>query len=130
VDAGNQRPLLDKLGVKPGQRVSVTRLEAPGFIASMRQLGVDVSTRLRRDTDQIFVAADGIADLEHLRDLRDHIKPNGSIWVIRTKGRGATLKETDIIDAALRARLVDNKIVSFSETEGAMRLVIRLVDRD
>lgn len=129
VDVASRRPLLEKLGVKPGQRVSVIRLGALGFIESLRDRGADVSSRLRRDSDQIFFAVNNLADLERLRVLRDYIKPNGSIWVIRTKGGGAALKETDVIDAGLRARMVDNKIVAFSETQGAMRLVIRLVDR-
>jgi hypothetical protein len=129
VDVASRRPLLEKLGVKPGQRVSVIRLGALGFIESLRDRGADVSSRLRRDSDQIFFAVNNLADLERLRVLRDYIKPNGSIWVIRTKGGGAALKETDVIDAGLRARMVDNKIVAFSETQGAMRLVTRLVDR-
>jgi hypothetical protein len=34
-----------------------------------------------------------------------------------------------VIEAALAAGLVDNKVVSFSDTQTALRLVIRLRDR-
>jgi hypothetical protein len=49
--------------------------------------------------------------------------------VIRPKGGRSALRDTDVIDAGLAAGLVDNKIASFSETHGAMRLVYRLRDR-
>jgi hypothetical protein len=39
------------------------------------------------------------------------------------------LRDTDVIDAGLAAGLVDNKIASFSDTHGAMRLVFRVRDR-
>lgn len=123
------RPLLDKLGVKPGHRVSVLRLRDPGFVESVAARGADVSARMRRDSDLVFVAAEGPADLARLAVLRRHIKDSGAIWVVRRKGKEAVLRETDVINAALAAGLVDNKIASFSDTQGAMRLVIRLVDR-
>jgi hypothetical protein len=69
------------------------------------------------------------ADLQRLNDLKGYIEPNGAIWVIRPKGGRSALSDTDVIDAGLAAGLVDNKIVSFSETHGAMRLVFRLRDR-
>ena len=49
--------------------------------------------------------------------------------MIRTKGAGSAIRDTDVIAAGLAAGLVDNKIASFSETQGAMRLVFRLRDR-
>ena len=49
--------------------------------------------------------------------------------MIRPKGGRSALRDTDVIAAGLAAGLVDNKIASFSETHGAMRLVFRLRDR-
>ena len=48
---------------------------------------------------------------------------------MRLKGGRGTLRDTDLIDAGLKAGLVDNKIASFSDTHGAMRFVFRLRDR-
>jgi hypothetical protein len=79
--------------------------------------------------DLVFFGADGPADLKRLKDLKSWIEPNGAIWVIRPKGGRSILRDTDVIDAGLAAGLVDNKIASFSETQGAMRLVFRLRDR-
>jgi hypothetical protein len=124
-----ERPRLVKLGVKPGQRISVLGIDEPGFADELASAGADVSTRVRRDSDMIFLAANDPADLERVGDLRPYIRPNGAIWVVRRKGKGAALKDVDVIEAGRAARMVDNKIVSFNDASGAMRLVIRLVDR-
>lgn len=123
------RPLIDKLGVKPGHRVAVLGVDDPDFMAALRARAPDVGTRRRKDCDLVFVAAATQADLERLRDLRRDIRPDGAIWVVRRKGKEATLSDVQVIEAGLAAKMVDNKIASFSDTHGAMRLVIRLVDR-
>ncbi len=79
--------------------------------------------------DLVFIGAERPADLERIAQLKASIKPDGAIWVVRPKGGRSSLRETDVIDAALAAGLVDNKIASFSATQGAMRLVYRLRDR-
>lgn len=120
---------MDKLGVKPGHRVTVLGVDDPTFMTALRTRAKDVSTRRRKGSDLVFLAAETHEDLERLGDLRGDIKPDGAIWVVRRKGKQATLNEVQVIEAGLAARMVDNKIASFSDTHGAMRLVIRLVDR-
>jgi hypothetical protein len=44
--------------------------------------------------------------------------------VVSRKGREATLRDVDVIEATRSAGLVDNKVVSFSPTHTALRLVI------
>jgi hypothetical protein len=75
------------------------------------------------------VGAETSADLKKLEDLKTWIEPNGAIWVVRPKGGRSALRDVDVIEAARTAGLVDNKIASFSDTHGAMRLVFRLRDR-
>jgi hypothetical protein len=123
------KPLMDKLGVKPDMRVAVLGVDDPSFEAALRARVSDVGRRRRKKCDLVFLAAETNGDLERLRDLRGDIKPDGAIWVVRRKGKQATLTDVQVIEAGLAARMVDNKIASFSETHGAMRLVIRLVDR-
>lgn len=67
--------------------------------------------------------------MKKLKALKSWIEPNGAIWVVRPKGARSAIRDTDVIDAGLAAGLVDNKIASFSESQGAMRLVFRLRDR-
>jgi len=124
------KPLLDKLGVKPGSRVAVVGLDDPSFMKLLRARTRDVVVgKPRAVCDIVFLGANVRRDLERLRDAKRWIEPNGAIWVIRPKGGRSELKDTDLIDAGLAAGLVDNKIASFSETHGAMRFVFRLRDR-
>lgn len=124
------RPLLDKLGIKPMAQVAVPDRFDPGFMKLLRERTGDISTRRpRHKCDIVLVRASDATSLGRLRELKEWIKPDGAIWVIRTKGAAATLRDVDLIEAGLAAGLVDNKIASFSETEGAMRFVFRLRDR-
>jgi len=123
-------PLLDKLGIRPGMRVAVVDLDDP----EIRRLIAERTTDLTEDwpepdTDIILVGADSFEDLSRLGDLAACIRPNGAIWVVSRKGKTATLRDVDVIEAAKAARLVDNKVASFSPTHTALRLVIPVAHR-
>jgi hypothetical protein len=129
-EAVSTRPLLDKLGVKPGLRVAVVRLDEPAFLKLLRERTSDVvSGKPRGRCDIVFLGATAKSDLVRIKEAKGWIEPNGAIWVIRPKGARAAIKDTDLIEAGLAAGLVDNKIASFSDTQGAMRFVFRLRDR-
>jgi hypothetical protein len=129
-DTPSTRSLLDKLGVKAGHRVAVIGLSDPGFMRLLHERTTDIAIgKPREKSDLIFMAATKPEDLQRLRELKNWIEPNGAIWVVRLKGGRGVLRDTDLIDAGLAAGLVDNKIASFSETQGAMRFVYRLRDR-
>jgi hypothetical protein len=118
-------PLLDKLGVKPGSRVAIVGVEDDDFRAQVATRTADVTDGPPKpDTDLVFLAADSIEELMRIGELRASIRPNGAIWVVSRKGKAATIRDVDVIDAAKAARLVDNKVASFSATHTALRLVI------
>jgi hypothetical protein len=128
--AETTRPLLDKLGVKPGARVALVDIDDASFVRLLRERTADiVQGRPKSPCDLVFMTANTRRDLDRLTQVKAWIEPNGAIWVIRLKGGRGELKDTDLIDAGLAAGLVDNKIASFSETQGAMRFVFRLKDR-
>jgi hypothetical protein len=128
--AETTRPLLDKLGVRPGARVALLDMDDAWFVKLLRQRTGDIVVgKPEAPCDLVFMAAAGKRDLERLRQVKSWIEPNGAVWVVRLKGAGSPLKDTDLIDAGLAAGLVDNKIAAFSETQGAMRFVFRLRDR-
>jgi len=128
--AETTKPLLDKLGVKPGSSVAVVDVDDPPFLKLLRERTRDIATgKPRSPCDIVFFGVSQKKDLDRLRELKGWIEPNGAIWAIRRKGPGAPLRDTDLIDAGLAAGLVDNKIASFSDTHGAMRFVFRLRDR-
>ncbi|HEY3084809.1 MAG TPA: hypothetical protein VGK28_05055 [Candidatus Dormibacteraeota bacterium] len=128
--AETTRPLLDKLGVKPGAKVALVDVDDAWFVKLLRERTTDiVQGRPRTPCDLVFLSAGKRSDLARLKQMKTWIEPNGAIWVIRLKGGRGELKDTDLINAGLAAGLVDNKIASFSESQGAMRFVFRLRDR-
>jgi hypothetical protein len=125
----SDKPLLDKLGVKPGARVSLIDVDDPGFLAELRTRTGDVHVgRPRKDSDLVFVFVADRSELGRVGPLKKYLRPNGAIWVLRPKGT-PDIKEVDVIDLGKRSGLVDNKIASFSDTVSAMRLVIPLTLR-
>jgi hypothetical protein len=126
----SDRPLLDKLGVKPASKVAVVDLDDPAFVRLLRARTKDITMgRPQGPCDLVFLGATTRKDLERIKSVKSWIEPNGAIWVVRPKGGRSELRDTDVIDAGLASGLVDNKIASFSETHGAMRLVYRIKDR-
>ena len=129
-DTPPTRPLLDKLGVKPGAKVAIVDVDDASFLHQLRSRTTDiVRGRPHTPCDLVFMGATNATDLVRLGDMKTWIEPNGAIWIVRPKGGRAPISDTDVISAGLAAGLVDNKIASFSDTHGAMRFVFRLRDR-
>ena len=119
------RSLMDKLGVKPFHRISVLGIDDDRFWTQLTARAEDVlKGRLRQDSDLIFFAADSLSELRQLARLKTYLVSNGAIWVVSLKGKAAKIKDVDVIAAAKAAGMVDNKVVSFSETHTSLRLVI------
>jgi Protein of unknown function (DUF3052) len=128
--AETTKPLLDRLGVKPGMKVALVGIDDPWFVKLLRGRTSSIARgKPRSACDIVFIAADDQHDLERLREVKGWIEPNGAIWVIRPKGGRGSIGEMDVMGAGLAAGLVDNKIASFSDTHSAMRFVFRLRDR-
>jgi len=127
-DDGSGRPLLDKLGVKPGMRVALVGLDDDNFRARLVERGATVAEP-SPGLDLLFYRVERPADLVRIGELRPLIRDAGAIWVLRTKGAGLTVREVDVIEAGRAFDLVDNKIASFSATLAAMRLVVPLNQR-
>ena len=123
-------PLLDKLGVRPGMRVALVDIDDNEIRPLLADRTSDITEgRPQPDTDIVFLGADSTAALAALESLAGRIRPNGAIWVVSRKGAAATLRDVEVIDAARAAGLVDNKVVSFSPTHTALRLVIPVARR-
>jgi hypothetical protein len=130
-DLLSNRPLLDKLGVKPGMKIALAGVDDPWFVRELHTRTQDVGAgKPSAPCDLVFLRVESRTGLvAKIRNVKSWIEPSGAIWMVRQKGAGAPVKDTDLIEAGLAAGLVDNKIASFSDTEGAMRLVFRLKDR-
>lgn len=119
---------VEKLGVKPGARVSVIGLNDPAFIRELQTAGADVSLRARQRSDQIYVGIESAGDLARFAALLPSLAPDGAIWGIRRKGL-ADASEAATMAAAKAAGLVDVKVARFSETHTAEKFVRPLATR-
>ncbi|HEY7466647.1 MAG TPA: DUF3052 family protein [Dehalococcoidia bacterium] len=126
----NPRGLLDKLGVKPGMKVAVLGVEDDDFLAQLRdRVGEPARGEAVSEADFVFYEADRVEDLARLPVLREAIKPAGGVWVVSPKGKMAQIRDVDVMAAAREAGLVDNKVVGFSTTHTALKLVIPKANR-
>lgn len=117
-----------KLGLGPGRRVCIIGVTDAALAAEVLAAGGEtVAARARADVVLYGVSAP--RDLERLSALRSSIEPDGAIWVVRIKGKGAAVKEAEVMSAARAAGLVDVKVVAFSETHSADKLVIPVAER-
>jgi hypothetical protein len=119
-----KKPRLQKLGAKPGWRVSAIAVDDQEFLAELEGAVAFLSIgRVAKDSDAIFYAVTKESQLPRLEKLKQSIKPNGAIWVIRPKGR-PEISESSVMAAGKLAGLVDVKVVSFSATQTAEKFVI------
>lgn len=119
----NPKGLLEKLGIKPGQRIVVLHMQDDGFASQLREAGASVFTRAAKNADALFLGAESIAGLVGMRLLVEQIKRDGAIWTVTPKGKGG-IKDIDTMGIAKAAGLVALKVVSFSETHSANKFVI------
>jgi hypothetical protein len=120
---------LDKLGVKPGQRLALVAFDDDAFADELRARTDDVTIgKPRKDCDAIFFGAKAKKDLARLASFEASLKRNGALWVIRPKGV-KEITERDVYEAGKAAGYVDVKVVSFSETHTAEKFVIPVARR-
>jgi hypothetical protein len=121
---------LEKLGVKEGMKVSIVGEVEAAFLDELRARTDQVSQgRPRAASDLIFFAAEAPGDLDRLATLKKSLQPAGAIWVLRAKGPAAKVSESAVMAAGKKAGLVDTKVVAFSASHTAERLVIPVAKR-
>ena len=114
---------LDKLGVKAGQTVVVEGVDDAEFLEELATRVEPVEAY--EDVDLLFLGVEDLADFDQLEDLVGGLGPKGAIWIVAEKGKGAPLKDTEILAAARGQGLVDTKVCAFSKTHTALRFVKR-----
>jgi hypothetical protein len=125
----SHRLLIDKLGVKPGQRVAVLGVESAEFLRDLASRVPEYSPGKRiANADLVFFSAEAMRDLSRLKSLGKSIQKSGAIWVVYPKGQ-THIREVDVIAAGKSAGLVDNKVCKFSNTHTALRFVIPMARR-
>jgi hypothetical protein len=114
---------LDKLGVKPGMTVAVDGVEDEAFIAEL-ETRVELG-EAEEGIDLLFLAAEDLADFDRLEDWQGALAAKGAVWVVAQKGKGAPLKDVEILEAVRGLGFVDTKVCAFSQSHSALRFVKR-----
>ena len=129
------RPLIKKLGIKPGQRLAL--LHAPEhYLDLLGELPDDVTFDYdisRSDYDFIHAFYVQRVDYEsEIQALKAAIQPHGMIWISWYKKAAkmpTDISEDVVRDLALAAGLVDVKVAAIDAQWSGLKLVYRLKDR-
>jgi len=120
---------LEKLGVKPGEKVSLRGGFEEEFL---QELGERTKAARRgkvaADSEWIFLAADSQKDLAQVSKLAKSLKGAASLWIVYPKGR-KDITENDVLAAGRKAGLKDVKVVGFSATHTGLKFVIPVARR-
>ncbi|MBV9270657.1 MAG: DUF3052 family protein [Candidatus Eremiobacteraeota bacterium] len=121
----SHRSFIDKLGVTAGQKIALVNVRDDPFVMVITQAtGAKPATALRGTYDRIFLQIDHERDLDRIAKARDHLRPEGALWIFHPKGKNATVKDARVREVYLANGLVDNKVSAYTETHTATRCVI------
>ncbi len=120
----NPKRLIDKLGVKPGDRVAVINVMDEPFRQQLSELTTEISEgAVGTSVQWIFLGVEAVPDLEQFHALKERLEKTGAIWVVHPKGK-PHIKDIDVLSAGRAAGLVDTKVAGFSATHSALKFVI------
>jgi hypothetical protein len=121
----SHRTAVQKLGVKPDQRVEVAG---------------DVGPRLRRDVketlgrglvksgelDGAIVSVDSLEDAERVLDeYRPRLRDTGYLWLVtRKRGHESYINQMLLVPGAKQRGLIDNKTCSIDDERSGIRFVV------
>jgi hypothetical protein len=118
------RSLADKLGVKSGMSVAVLGMEDEAILADLASRGAAlVADEVPANCPLVLWRVTKPAALSKLSSIGKRIARDGAIWVIHPRG-DASVADTVIFAAGKDAGLTATKVVRFSETDTAEKLVI------
>jgi hypothetical protein len=128
------KPLVDKLGIRPGYRISIAN--APGhYLRLLGKLPEGVVLLAGRasglDILHLFVVDRGQLT-EAFPHAKQRIKPAGMLWVSwpkQTSGLKSDLNENVVREIGLAHGLVDVKVAAIDQDWSALKFVYRTKDR-
>lgn len=130
----SHKPLIEKLGIKPGMRVII--MHAPkGYSELLPELDEQssMSTRLVGQFTFIQYFATSEEQLSAVvSNLAKHLEPGGMLWISwakRTSPLFSGLDENMVRRLGLEAGLVDVKVAAVTDDWSGLKFVYRLADR-
>ena len=130
----SKRPLLDKLGIKSGQKIYVGNAP-PNYVETLGRMpqGTHVTRTLNGSCDFIQFFTKEKAQLESsFPKLKQHLAPAGALWISWPKGASkikTDLNENVAREIGLKNGLVDVKVCAVDEVWSGLKFVFRLKDR-
>jgi hypothetical protein len=115
------KSLLEKLGVKSGDSVTVHGPFDKSFQHSLKKHGAKISTA--PDPPWVFFLAKTSRELAKVKSLARNFQGAAALWIVYPKGQKG-ITESDVRGAGLKAGLTDVKVASFSDTHTALKFVI------
>ena len=120
---------IEKLGVKPGSKVSLLGEFDAEFLREVASLTKSMTKgKTTFDSVWIFFAADSKGDLASLSKISKSIQGAAALWIVYPKGQ-KHITENDVLAAGRKSGLKDVKVVGFSPTHTALKFVIPLTSR-
>jgi hypothetical protein len=121
----SHRTAVQKLGIKPDQRVEVA-----GDVGS--GLRRDVKEALGRglvksgELDVAIVSVDGLEEAERVLDeYRPRLRDTGCLWIVtRKRGHESYINQMLLVPPAKERGLIDNKTCSIDDERSGIRFVI------
>ena len=126
----SHRSAVQKLGVKAEQRLEVAGDVGPGLRRDVKEVTGRGLVR-SGDIDGAIVLVESIEDAKEVFDrYRPRLRDTGYLWLITWKrGHDAYVNQMDLVPAAKRRGLIDNKTCSVDGDRSGIRFVVPRVLR-
>lgn len=128
------KPVIDKLGLRPGMKVYFDN--SPATFEKEVKPVLDKVEKLDRLAGSLDFIQTFVTDKSELTEtflkLKSHLAKSGMLWVSWPKGGSqipTDLNENIIRELGLEIGLVDVKVIAVDEEWSALKFVFRLTDR-
>jgi Protein of unknown function (DUF3052) len=121
----SHRTVVEKLGIKPQQRVEVSGDVGPGLRRDVKEAtGRSLARSGDLDGVIVYVASEDEAK-EALIRYRPRLRDTGYLWMItRKRGQDGYVNQMILVPHAKRLNLIDNKTCSIDDERSGIRFVI------
>jgi hypothetical protein len=121
----SHRSVVQKLGVKPGQRVEIRGDVGPGVRRDVKE-AVGRGLVKSGDLDGAIVLVEALDEAEDIfTEYRRRLRDTGYLWLItRKRGHERYINQMLLVPIAKRHGLIDNKTCSIDDERSGIRFVV------
>jgi hypothetical protein len=121
----SHRSAVQKLGVRPDDRVEVVGDVGPGLRRDVKEISGRGLVR-SGDLDMAIVVVESIEEAEQVFDsYRPRMRDTGALWLItRKRGHDRYVNQMLLVPVAKKRALIDNKTCSIDDERSGIRFVV------